>query len=510
MRRIYLSLIMLVSSIYASAYDIELNGLYYTYINEGKELRFDSCNVSIKALVIPDEVTYHDRSRNVTAINEKACQNDSALISLAIPNTVKTIGATAFSRTSLSSLIIPSSVTSIGSFAFSGCKSIGSIQFGSNVKKIGEYAFMYCTGLKSVILPLNLEVLGHDAFSYCVNLETLDIKSGEIQRLTNCPGIKKLIIGKKVTSLNVLDDFTKGTTKKYLDELRIEDLFSWCNIVLKCPLPLHETSDGSGQHTAIFLNGKPVSELVIPEGVTKISRSIFNNWPITGVTIPNSVNEIEEAAFANNRQLSKVVIGAGITSIPNRCFENSLVSTIQISPNIREIGERAFCGNSFPTITLPTSLRRISHMAFNSCKLTSITIPNSVKFVGSGAFSECHDLAKAEINCDTLDVAVFKNDKALRNLTIGNSVKCFATNVIDADPKYTESITNGQLFAGCPLSVIISYVENPFNFPENSFEKDTYYNASLLIPGGVQNRYKSTDFWNKFIYVEGINGSKEK
>nr|MBP7471861.1 leucine-rich repeat domain-containing protein [Prevotella sp.] len=509
MRRIYLSLIMLISSIYASAYDIELNGLYYTYINEGKELRFDSCNVSIEALVIPDEVTYHDRSRSVTAINEKACQNDSTLISLAIPNTVKTIGATAFSRTSISSLIIPSSVTSIGSFAFSGCKAMASIQFGSGVEKIGEYAFMYCTGLKSVILPLNLKTLGHDAFSYCINVESMDIKSGDIQRLTNCPGIKKLIIGRKVTSLNVLDDFSKGSTKKYLDELRIEDLFSWCNINLKNPLPLHEVSEGAGPKTAIFVNDKPITDLTIPEGVTKISRSIFNNWPITGVNIPNSVTDIEEAAFANNHQLSKVVIGAGITSIPKRCFENSLVSSIMISPNIRTIGERAFCGNTFPTITLPNSLREISHMAFNSCKLTSITIPNSVKFVGSGAFSECHDMTKAEINCDTMDVAVFKNDKALRNLTIGNSVKCFATTAIDADPIYTKNINDGQIFAGCPLSVIISYVENPFSFPENSFEKDSYYNASLLIPGGVQNRYKSTDFWNKFIYVEGIN-NKEK
>src|SRR5574344_2016955 len=442
MRRIYLSLIMLISSIYASAYDIELNGLYYTYINEGKELRFDSCNVDTKVLVIPDEVTDHDRSRSVTAIGDKACQNDSNLVAISIPNSVKTIGATAFSRTAIPSLIIPSSVQSIGSFAFSGCKAMASVQFGSSLKKIGEYAFMYCTGLKELILPVNLEVLGHDAFSYCSNLETVDIRSGEIQRLTNCPGVKKLIIGKKVTSLNVLDDYMKGSAKKYLKELRIEDLLSWCNMALRNPLPLHENGDGTGEHTAIFISDKPVGDLVIPDGVTKISRSIFNNWPITGVTIPNSVTDIEEAAFANNHLLSKVIIGTGVTSIPKSCFENSLVNSIQISPNIQEIGNRAFYGNTFTTITLPSSLKRIGHCAFNSSKLTSVMVPSSVKFVGSGAFAECTDLRKVDINCDTLDVAVFKNCKNLKNLTIGNVVKCFATTPIDVDGSRSEEHTS--------------------------------------------------------------------
>lgn len=148
---------MLLGSIYANAYDIELNGLYYSYINEGRELEFDSCNAGTQVLVIPDEVTYHDRSRNVTAVGANACNKDSSIISIAIPNTVTKIGNNAFARTSIQTLIIPSSVVSIGDFAFSGCKSLVSVQFGSNVKTIGDLAFFYCTGLTKVTLPVNLE-----------------------------------------------------------------------------------------------------------------------------------------------------------------------------------------------------------------------------------------------------------------------------------------------------------------------------------------------------------------
>jgi len=490
---------MLISSIYANAYDIEQGGLYFSYINEGKDLQFDSCKAGTVALVIPDEVTYHDRIRKVTAIGSKACRGDSSIVAVAIPNSVLKIGDNAFVRTAITSLIIPGSVESIGTFAFAGCKALTSVSFGSGVKTIGEQAFMYCTGLKKVVLPVNLETLGKGAFEYCNNLEEVDIRSGNIQNLHGCPNIKKLTIGPKVNTLNALGDFAKNG--KYLEQLNIDDLFTWCNLTLGTPLPLHEMS--SGTPTKITIGGNPVGDLNIPDGVTKISKAIFNNWPITGVIIPNSVTELEAGCFANNKQLRTVVLGTGITRIPEGCFENSLVNNIQIPSTIREIGPRAFLGNTFPTITLPNTLRRIGRLAFKDSKLTSITIPNSVKFVGAGAFANNTDMAKADINCDTVDVNAFKNCKAMKQLTLGPNVKSFASTPIDNDPNFSKEITDGQIFSGCPLNTIISHIENPFPFVENMFEKDTYFNASLIIPSGTLNRYKSTDFWGKFIYITG-------
>ena len=500
MRRIYLSLLMLLGSIYANAYDIELNGLYYSYINEGRELEFDSCNAGTQVLVIPDEVTYHDRSRNVTAVGANACNKDSSIISIAIPNTVTKIGNNAFARTSIQTLIIPSSVVSIGDFAFSGCKSLVSVQFGSNVKTIGDLAFFYCTGLTKVTLPVNLERLGSEAFGNCTALTEIDIRSGNIVKLCEVPNVRKLTIGPKVNSLNALADFKRQG--KYLEELWIDDLFSWCNLSLKAPLPLHEVS--SGTSTKIYVGGKPVGILQIPDGVTKITKSIFNNWPITGVNVPNSVTELEDGCFANNHQLTNVVLGVGVTAIPDRCFENSGVNSIQISATLKSIGARAFYGNKFPTITLPNTLKKIGCMAFMNSKLTAVTIPNSVKIVGAGAFMNCTDLNAADINCDTLDVNAFKNDKNLKRITLGPNVKHFAQTIIDSDPKFASQFTDGEIFKGCPLMNIISYIENPFPFAQNMFEKDTYYNASLMIPGGTMNRYKSQDFWSAFIYAQAM------
>lgn len=156
---------MLLGSIYANAYDIEPEWpLLFIYKWRPRVGVWQTRNAGTQVLVIPDEVTYHDRSRNVTAVGANACNKDSSIISIAIPNTVTKIGNNAFARTSIQTLIIPSSVVSIGDFAFSGCKSLVSVQFGSNVKTIGDLAFFYCTGLTKVTLPVNLERLGSEAF----------------------------------------------------------------------------------------------------------------------------------------------------------------------------------------------------------------------------------------------------------------------------------------------------------------------------------------------------------
>ena len=52
--------------------------------------------------------------------------------------------------TSLTSVTIPDSVTSIGNTAFLGCTSLTSITIPDSVTSIGEYAFYECNSLRYV------------------------------------------------------------------------------------------------------------------------------------------------------------------------------------------------------------------------------------------------------------------------------------------------------------------------------------------------------------------------
>ncbi len=76
------------------------------------------------------------------------------------PTTIKTLtfgdevevipSYTAYSCSGLASVTIPNSVTSIGKSAFSGCSGLTSITIPESVTSIGDYAFRGCSGLTSI------------------------------------------------------------------------------------------------------------------------------------------------------------------------------------------------------------------------------------------------------------------------------------------------------------------------------------------------------------------------
>jgi uncharacterized repeat protein (TIGR02543 family) len=90
---------------------------------------------------------------SVTTIGLTAFCDCTRLTSVSIPNSVTSIGASAFVFcTALTSVSIPNSVTSIGYGAFSNCTSLTSVTIGSGVTSIGASAFVFCPALTSVIM----------------------------------------------------------------------------------------------------------------------------------------------------------------------------------------------------------------------------------------------------------------------------------------------------------------------------------------------------------------------
>jgi len=93
-----------------------------------------------KALVIPSQI----QGQAVTAIGDNAFRvpvvdgfEDAGLTSVVIPNSVTTIGDSAFYNNNLTSVTIPDSVTTIGNYAFYN-NPMTSITIGANVELGGE------------------------------------------------------------------------------------------------------------------------------------------------------------------------------------------------------------------------------------------------------------------------------------------------------------------------------------------------------------------------------------
>ncbi|MGN0448031.1 MAG: leucine-rich repeat protein, partial [Acutalibacteraceae bacterium] len=145
---------------------------------------------SLTSITIPDSVktigdsAFHecDSLTNVTIGNSVEIIGNGAfswcdsLTSVTIGNSVETVGDSAFSWcNSLTSITIPDSVKTIGDSAFEDCDSLKSVTIGNNVKTIGEWAFSDCKSLTSATIGNSVKTIGNWAFSDCKSLTSATI-----------------------------------------------------------------------------------------------------------------------------------------------------------------------------------------------------------------------------------------------------------------------------------------------------------------------------------------------
>ena len=315
MKKQLLLFAMILLPLVASAHDIEVKNadgvtIYYNYFNNGTELEVtfrgssynDYSNEYQGNVVIPEEVTYMNRTRKVTSIGDDAFMFCEGLTSVTIPNSVTSIGDLAFYGCyGLTSVTIPNSVTSIGNYAFCGCSGLTSVTIGNSVTSIGESAFDGCSGLTSVTIPNSVTSIGNYAFHGCFMLTSITI-------------------GNSVTSIG-----------------------SWA-------------FDGCSSLTSI----------AIPNSVTSIGENAFSVcFGLTSITIGNSVTSIGSGAFFGCSSLTSITIPNSVTSIGDRAFDGvNLTTVVSLIENPFVIegkspSSRVFSVNTFYNATLYVPVRTI-------------------------------------------------------------------------------------------------------------------------------------------------------
>ena len=227
--------------------------------------------------------------------------------------------------------------------------------------------------------------------------------------------------------------------------------------------------------------------------VTSIGNYAF--WECTGLTsltIPNSVTTIGIEAFLDCTGLTSLTIPNSVTSIGSYVFAScSRLTSITIGNSVTSIGGWAFYGCSgLTSVSIPNSVTSIGSAAFYECSgLTSVTIPNSVTTIGDCAFYRCSGLTSMTICNSVTSIGnyAFWECTGLTSVTIPNSVTYIGYNA----------------FNGCVgLTTLISEVEIPCYIDENCFPADVFKHSTLYVPKGTVDKYKSTDYWSKFVFIE--------
>ena len=247
-------------------------------------------------------------------------------------------------------------VTAIGPNAFRGCNKLVSVSIPDSVEIIGDNAFSGCMALEEMTVPDSVVEIGAGAFSDCLSLRDLTIGSG----------VQYIYDSAFADCKDLVNIYYKGNLKK------------WCSIFFgnlqSSPLSGATASNYSVYGAKkMYIGGKIVTDIVIPDGVTEIGAYAFAYFcDVKNVTIPDSVVEIGESAFYI-------------------CY---YMENIVMAKNLKDISYRAFFGCcNLKSIIIPDEVKRIGEQAFSNCyKLTDVTIPESVEYIGLQAFANCGNL----------------------------------------------------------------------------------------------------------------------
>ena len=226
-------------------------------------------------------------------------------------------------------LVIPEGVEQIPSSPFWGCVDLISIKFPASIKEIRPYGLYGCKNLSIIDVA--------DIDSWCENIILYMRIDHKIKLYHNGKEVKDLVIPEGVSNLSAKFTYISNIESvtippsvnciggrsfrggwDQLTSVYISDIASWCNIKFsgrdENPLSL-------AKH--LYVNNIEVKDLVIPEGVTKISNSAFEGFTgITSVSFPNSVSDIGQSSFEGCVGVESIKIPSSVTGIGERAFWN--------------------------------------------------------------------------------------------------------------------------------------------------------------------------------------------
>ena len=472
--------------------EVTSDGLTYVYATGEANATLTKSTTTVADVSIPSLVP--STSKKVIAIAESAFSGITSLVNLVIPEGVVTIGANAFKNCSgLKKAVLPSTLKAIGDNSFYGCKSMTEVISGvtaNNIFAINDNVFQINDNTSPYKLYDNITVFVPMGTPSGSTVSAYQEKGGW-SRFTN------YLEGKR--DQTTVDNMTYV----YLTGPKTATLISSTTTEKNVTIPDSVKIDG------------------VKYGVIDIGQNAFKgNTSIERLTISEKVKTIGAYAFQGCTGLKKIEFPSTLTAIGEKAFDGcksithvcSKISTLfEINSNVFSVYTASLY---VPEGTLDTYKAKIGWNNFTNNVYTGYFVDDltidylsyDCLITGSGnAATKTATLTKSTTS--TADVVIpdsvpvgslyyrvtnirqsaFSGNSKLVNITIPTYVTTIGDNTFNN----CNNITN-----------IISKIKTPFVINKDVFSISS---ATLYVPVGKRDAYKTTDGWSKFLTVyEGL------
>ena len=417
------------------------------------------------------------------SIGNYAFQNCSNVTSIQLKN-VKKIGELAFFNIDkVTTITIPNSVTSIGYSAFGGMSALESYSapFTGGVRD-----FTFTSGETNSQEMLFGYVFGENNYSNSSSAlqyySTYSYVSGGYQISSVKSGSVTYYIPSSLRTVNI-------TNASHIWSGAFYNCSMLATISLSNSLAVVSIDDYS------FYNCAALNSFTPTNTIKNIGNYAFYNCSsLESISLGSSIETIGNYAFYNCTSLNVVNIGNKLVSIGSYAFYGCPGSiNFDNGSIITEIGNNAFREWQGETITVPNSVKTIGNYSFAYCSnLVSITIPEGVTSIGERAFNNCTNLKSIIIpstvsfispytfaGCSNLETVVFMGETVIGDYAFQACTKLVNINL----DSVTGSIGN-YAFYNCSSLKSINLVDGVTTIGSYAFSSCTSA-KSLSIPQTV-------------------------
>lgn len=462
----------------------------------------------------------------VTSIDMQAFEGCSTLKSIELPSSIKRIGNHVFYEcTSLESIIIPNSVDKISWGTFMDCVSLNSVTLPESLTTIDANAFKN-SAIESIVLPKKVINILSEAFKGCDKLTSVTVKNEE-----PCYVQGEGVFDESVYENAVLK-VPAGTKQKYETASVWKNFMNikaegegpfevdgiWYEIISQTPLEVQVYKPEGVKYKGDIT----LPEKVVYEGkeytLTALKDGAFAQCgELTSVSLPETIRKIGSSTFVDCVKLQSINLPASIESLGYYSFGGcTSLTKIEFAPEskLTEIEKSMFYDcTALEVVKLPSSVTQIGSQVFGNCKsLKSIELPSSIEVLEAEIFKNCSNLQNIEIpnSVEKISREAFYGCSSLSSVVLpeslvwiyGSAFEGCAIESITIPAKVRYILSN--VFKGCDkLMSITAEGEKPCDiYDDDAFDENTYKNATLNVPSGAEQAYKTADGWKNFVNIE--------